>query len=96
MKPLINLKSFVAALLFLIMGCSLLVAYFRNDVPGDGAHEHGHTAKGGGAPEKDDGSHAAPGHGTMPEPQVGPPPSATDTHKDGDHAPIPSRGAEKP
>lgn len=43
MKPLINLKSFLAVLLILILSCSVLVAYFRNYVPGAGNHEHHDT-----------------------------------------------------
>lgn len=53
MQPLINLKSFLAVLLLLIVSGSLLVAYFRNyssEAPG-----HGHSEKAG--------------HDAMPKPQ---------------------------
>ena len=75
MKPLINLKSFLAVLLILIVPAALLVAYFRNYSPEAGGHEHSEMAKHGGAAMKMDGdksgmksgddSHAAMGHGNM-------------------------------
>lgn len=46
MKPLIILKSFLAVLLILIVSCSLLVAGFRNYVPGAGDHEHSDATDG--------------------------------------------------
>ena len=81
MKPLINLKSFLAVLLILIAPAALLVAYFRNYSPEAGGHEHSEMAKRGGAAMGKDGdmsamkpggdSHAAMGHDTMPKPQGG-------------------------
>ena len=75
MKPLINLKSFLAALLILIVPAALLVAYFRNYSSEAPAHEHGEKGKGDGAAMKMDGDksgmksgddgHAATGHGNM-------------------------------
>lgn len=65
MKPLIYLKSFLAALLILIVSGSLLVAYFRNFSPGVEGHEHGdrgtddHAA---GQSRKEDDHAAAPAH----------------------------------
>lgn len=81
MKPLINLKSFLAVLLILIVPAALLVAYFRNYSSEAPAHEHGEKGKGDGAAMKMDGdksgmksgddSHAAMGHDTMPKPKGG-------------------------
>ena len=75
MKPLINLKSFLAVLLILIVPAALLVAYFRNYSSEAPAHEHGEKGKGEGAAMKMEGaksgmksgddSHAAMGHGNM-------------------------------
>ena len=73
MKPLINLKSFLAVLLILIVPAALLVAYFRNYSSEAGGHEHSEMAKRDGAAMKMDGDksgmkpggedHAAMGHG---------------------------------
>lgn len=73
MKPLINLKSFLAVLLILIVPAALLVAYFRDYSPGAGGHEHSEKGKSGGGAMKMDGDkgemkpggedHAAMGHG---------------------------------
>lgn len=72
MKPLINLKSFLAVLLILIVPAALLVAYFRNYSTEGGGHEHGEKANGraemkmdgGKSGMKSDGEdHAAMGHG---------------------------------
>lgn len=41
MKPLILLKSFLAALLILIVTAAFLVAYFRDYSPEAEGHEHG-------------------------------------------------------
>ena len=81
MQPLINLKSFLAVLLILIVPAALLVAYFRNYSPEAGGHEHSELAKRGGAAMGKDGdmstmkpggdSHATMGHDTMPKPQGG-------------------------
>ena len=49
MQPLINLKSFLAVLLILIVPAALLVAYFRNYSPGAGGHEHSEMGKDAGA-----------------------------------------------
>lgn len=46
MKPLINLKSFLAVLLILIVSAALLVAYFRNYSPEGAGHEHSEKGKG--------------------------------------------------
>lgn len=77
MKPLINLKSFLAVLLILIVPAALLVAYFRDYSPGAGGHEHSEKGKSGGAAMKMDGDkgemkpggedHAAMGHGGTPK-----------------------------
>ena len=58
MQPLINLKSFLAVLLILIVPAALLVAYFRNYSPGAGGHEHGEIAEGGDATMDKDGMSA--------------------------------------
>lgn len=73
MKPLINLKSFLAVLLILIVPAALLVAYFRNYSTEGASHEHSEKGTEGGAPMKMDGGksgmkpggedHAAMGHG---------------------------------
>ena len=73
MKPLTNLKSFLAVLLILIVPAALLVAYFRNYSPEVGGHEHSEKGTEGGVPMKMDGGksgmkpggedHAAMGHG---------------------------------
>ncbi len=73
MKPLINLKSFLAVLLILIVPAALLAAYFRNYSSEAPAHEHGEKGKGDGAAMKMDGGksgtkpdgedHTAMGHG---------------------------------
>ena len=78
MKPLINLKSFLAVLLILIVPAALLVAYFRDYSPGAGGHEHSEKGKSGGAAMKMDGDkgemkpggedHAAMGHGGTAQP----------------------------
>jgi hypothetical protein len=68
MKPLINLKSFLAVLLILIVSCSLLLAYFRNFVPGAGGHQHDHAATGDDALRKDEDNHAAREQDTIPNP----------------------------
>jgi Spy/CpxP family protein refolding chaperone len=102
MKPLINLKSFLAVLLILIVPVALLVAYFRNYSPEAGGHEHSEMAKRDGAAIGKDGdmsamkpsgdSNAATGHGNMAMPQGGQPqaetsqPPAAQSQKEGDHA----------
>jgi len=83
MKPLINLKSFLAVLLILIVPAALLVAYFRNYSPEAGGHEHSEMAKRDGAAIGKDGdmsamklggdSNAAMGHGNVAMPQGGQP-----------------------
>ena len=79
MKPLINLRSFLAVLLILIVPAALLVAYFRDYSPGAGGHEHGEKGKSGGAAMKMDddksemkpgGDHAAMGHGNTAQPST--------------------------
>ena len=73
MKPLINLKSFLAVLLILIVPAALVVAYFRNYSTEGAGHEHSEKGTGDGAAMKMDGGksgtkpggedHAAMGHG---------------------------------
>lgn len=48
MQPLLNLKSFLAALLVLAVPGALLVAYFRNYEPEAGGHEHAAGGASGG------------------------------------------------
>lgn len=95
MKPLINLKLFLAALLMLIVPAAVLVAYFRHDSPEAGGHEHREKGKGGGtARSKGDVSPEARGHDTMPKPQGGQQQPmaetslslATEPQKESDHA----------
>ena len=45
MKPLINLKLFLAVLLILIVPAALLVAYFRNYSSDAPAHDHSEKGK---------------------------------------------------
>lgn len=72
MKPLTNLKSFLAALLILILPASLLVAYFRDYSPGAGGHEHSDSGKGGvAASDKGATANADKGHDQMAMPQGG-------------------------
>jgi hypothetical protein len=87
MKPLINLKSFLAVLLILIVPAALIVAYFRNYSSEAPAHEHGEKGTGDGAATKMDGGksgtkpdgedHAAMGHG---DPAKGGKSNAVTTH----------------
>ena len=74
MQPLLNLKSFLAALLVLAVPGALLVAYFRNYDPEAGGHEHaagsasGGTGQDFGKGEKSDGKSGdkpMKGHGDM-------------------------------
>lgn len=44
MQPIINLKSFVAVLILLVVPAALLVAFFRNYSADEGGHEHGGSA----------------------------------------------------
>lgn len=72
MQPLLNLKSFLAVLLTLILPGSLLVAYFRDYSPGAGGHVHSEMGKGDGAAlGKDGDSSAASEHDSMAMPQNG-------------------------
>jgi hypothetical protein len=72
MKPLIYLKSFLAALLILIVASSLLVAHFRNFSPGAEGHEHGDTGTDGddghaaAQSQKQDDHAAVPAHQPLP------------------------------
>ena len=47
MQPSLNLKSFLAVLIILIVPAALLVAYFRNYSTEGGSHEHGDAAASG-------------------------------------------------
>ena len=47
MQPSLNLKSFLAVLIILIVPAALLVAYFRNYSAEGGGHEHGDAAASG-------------------------------------------------
>ena len=47
MQPSLNLKSFLAVLIILIVPTALLVAYFRNYSAEGGSHEHGSVAASG-------------------------------------------------
>lgn len=79
MKPLINLKSFLAVLLILIVTAALLAAYFRNYSTEGAGHEHSEMAKTHGAAMSNGGgmsamkpsgdTDAASGHGNMAMPQ---------------------------
>lgn len=79
MKPLINLKSFLALLLILIVSTALLVAYFRNYSTEGAGHEHSEKGTEGGVPMKinsgmsgmksGDDTNAASEHGNMAIPQ---------------------------
>lgn len=73
MQPLINLKSFLAVLVILIVPTALLVAYFRNYSSTGGGHDHGEMGKSGAmsAMKPDEDGHAAMGHGAMPGSQDG-------------------------
>lgn len=59
MRPLLNLKSFLAVLMILIVPAALLVAYFRNYSPEGGGHEHSGAVTSG---KGDDNSAMKPGH----------------------------------
>ena len=101
MQPSLNLKSFLAVLIILIVPAALLVAFFRNYSAEGGGHEHGSAAASGKSgdmstmkPSGD--SHAAKGHDHMAMPQGGqtqsdqeaetsPPPTAQ-PQKEGGHA----------
>ena len=101
MQPLLNLKSFLAVLMILIVPVALLVAYFRNYSAEGGGHEHSNAA----ASDKGDDisamktgtdSHGAMGHGEMPKSQgqqmqsekktETPQPPAAQPQKEGGHA----------
>lgn len=81
MKPLINLKAFLAVLLILIVTGSLLVAYFRDYSPEAQGHGHSKMEKAGGADTSKSGdasamkpggdSHAAMKHDDTGKPQEG-------------------------
>ena len=47
MQPSLNLKSFLAVLIILIVPTALLIAYFRNYSAEGGGHEHGSAAASG-------------------------------------------------
>ena len=82
MKPLINLKAFLAVLLVLIVTGSLLVAYFRDYSATAQGHDHSKMEKGGDVAMINSGdpsaikpggdSHAAMGHDDTAKPQGGP------------------------
>lgn len=99
MKPLLNLKSFLAILVILIVPAALLAAYFRNYSAESVGHEHGSAAASGqrgdmSATKPDGESHAAKGHGNMAIPQGGQPrslekssqPLAAQPQQEGSHA----------
>lgn len=96
MKPLINLKSFLAVLLILIVPAALLVAYFRNYSTEGAGHEHSEKGNGSGAvmgkgdmsAVKPSGeSHTAMGHDTTTQPQAETSqPPAAQPQKEGGHA----------
>ena len=72
MQPLLNLKSFLAVLIILIVPTALLVAYFRNYSAEGGGHEHGSTAASGkgsdmSAMKTGTDNPVAMGHGEMPK-----------------------------
>ena len=73
MKPLLNLKAFLAVLVILIVTAALLVAYFRAESPAGTGHEHGKMAqddaKSAKTPSGD--GHAAMGHGETDKSQGG-------------------------
>ena len=82
MKPLINLKAFLAVLLILIVTGSLLVAYFRDYSATAQGHDHSKMEKGDGVATINSGdpsamkpggdSHTAMGHDDTAKPQRGP------------------------
>eukprot|EP00456_Euglypha_rotunda_P013580 TRINITY_DN140_c5_g1_i1.p3 TRINITY_DN140_c5_g1~~TRINITY_DN140_c5_g1_i1.p3 ORF type:complete len:285 (+),score=60.16 TRINITY_DN140_c5_g1_i1:462-1316(+) len=76
MQPLLNLKSFLAVLIILIVPAALLVAYFRNYSAEGGEHEHGGAAASGQvgdrhAMKSNGDSHAATGHDHLAMPREG-------------------------
>ena len=76
MQPSLNLKSFLAVLIILLVPAALLVAYFRNYSAEGGGHEHGSAAASGqggdmSAMKPGGDSHAAKGHDHMAMPQGG-------------------------
>ena len=79
MQPLLNLKSFLAVLLILIVPGALLVAYFRNYSPEAGGHEHSEMGK-------DAGAALGKGHGPM-QPGQGAPAAAGMGGMGGDASP---------
>ncbi len=66
MKPLINLKAFLAVLLILIVSAALLVAYFRNYTTEPTGHEHGDQGNGAAAGKKSGMAGIKPGDMAMP------------------------------
>ena len=65
MKPLANLKSFLAVMLILIVSATLLIAYFRDDSPAATGHAHVKMPSDEAPSRKKPGGHdhAAMGHG---------------------------------
>lgn len=82
MKPLVNLKAFLAMLLIFIVTGSVLVAYFRDYSTTAQGHDHSKMENGGGVALSDHGdpsvvqhdgnSRAAMGHDATAKPQGGP------------------------
>ncbi len=98
MKPLINLKSFLAVMVILIVSAALLVAYFRDYSPVSSGHEHGNMAHDDAKREVKSGgvAHEEMGHGAMsdsqgmqtksPQPMRTSQPQTTRVEKGSDHA----------
>lgn len=106
MKPLINLKSFLAVLLILIVPAALLVAYFRNYSTESAGHEHSEKGNGNGAVMGKSDSQAAMGHDTTTQPPA-PQSQKEDGHAAMDHGnmaessarqsqPSPKQGQQQP
>lgn len=73
MKPLINLRAFLAVMVILIVSAALLVAYFRDESPAGTGHEHGKMAPDDAmsARKPSGDGHGAMGHGETHETQGG-------------------------
>lgn len=103
MQPLINLKSFLAVLLILVVTAALLVAYFRDYSPEVAGHEQSEMRKGAaaatghdetGAMKPSGDSSAAMGHGNMASSSAGPAPAPQqDREQEPPGAPLYQAGA---
>ena len=106
MKPLINLKAFLAVLLILIVTGSLLVAYFRDYSATAQGHDHSKMEKAGGVATINSGdpsamkpggdSHTAMGHDDTAKPQGGPMQPRPEQAHDGPASPSKQPGPALP